>query len=49
LGSDPAQGLSKDEAETRLSKYGWNEVPERKISPALGLAKKFWGLTAWML
>jgi H+-transporting ATPase len=24
-------------------------VPERKISPALRLAKKFWGLTAWML
>ena len=49
LGSDPALGLSKDEVESRLSKHGWNEVPERKINPALRLARKFWGLTAWML
>jgi H+-transporting ATPase len=49
LDSNPTHGLSKDEAERRLSKYGQNEVLERKISPALRLAKKFWGLTAWML
>lgn len=49
LRSDPARGLSKEEAEVRLSRYGRNEVPERRTSPALRLARKFWGLTAWML
>ncbi len=42
-------GLSKEEAQARLSEYGKNEVPESKESPLLRLASKFWGLTAWML
>ena len=42
-------GLSKEEAGIRLAKYGRNEVPEKKVSPALRLATKFWGLTPWML
>ena len=42
-------GLSKEEAGSRLARYGRNEVPERKVSPALRLAAKFWGLTPWML
>ncbi len=49
LGSNPSLGLSEEEAENRLRKYGRNEVPEKKISPALRLATKFWGLTPWML
>lgn len=49
LKSDATTGLSNEEAQSRLSRYGPNEVVERKINPAIRLAKKFWGLTAWML
>ncbi|MDG7007340.1 MAG: plasma-membrane proton-efflux P-type ATPase [Nitrososphaerota archaeon] len=49
LGSNPTLGLSKEEAASRLAKYGRNEVPDKEANPALSLAKKFWGLTPWML
>jgi H+-transporting ATPase len=42
-------GLAPDEARRRLAEYGPNEVPERKESPLVRLAGKFWGLTPWML
>lgn len=47
--TDPSKGLSEQKALTNLTKYGPNEVPERKVSPLLRLASKFWGFTAWML
>jgi H+-transporting ATPase len=43
------QGLTGAEAETRLKLYGYNEVVEKKTTPLTIFAKKFWGLTAWML
>ena len=49
LGSNSGLGLSDEEAGNRLVKYGRNEVPEKKVRPALRLATKFWGLTPWML
>jgi H+-transporting ATPase len=49
LKSNPESGLKADEAEERLKLYGYNEVPEKKTNPYLRFAKKFWGLTAWML
>ncbi|MEM3186514.1 MAG: plasma-membrane proton-efflux P-type ATPase [Conexivisphaerales archaeon] len=49
LGSDPALGLSEKRALENLSRYGPNEVPEKKVSPVKRLASKFWGFTAWML
>jgi H+-transporting ATPase len=49
LNSDPAKGLKEAEAEKRLKRYGYNEISERKVNPYLSFAKKFWGLTAWML
>lgn len=49
LKSDSENGLKADEAEKRLKLYGYNEVPEKKANPYLSFAKKFWGLTAWML
>ena len=47
--SDSKKGLTGAEAKERLLQYGFNEVPEKKINPAVVLAKKFWGLSAWML
>ncbi len=29
--------------------YGYNEVSEKKANPYVSFARKFWGLTAWML
>lgn len=42
-------GLSSTEVQERLKRYGFNEVPEKKENLAFQFAKKFWGLTAWML
>jgi H+-transporting ATPase len=42
-------GISSSEASSRLSKFGYNEVPVKKTSFALVAAKKFWGITPWML
>ena len=49
LRSDAENGLKEAEAENRLKRYGHNEVSEKKVNPYLSFAKKFWGLTAWML
>ena len=49
LGSDRDAGLAKAEAGARLAKQGPNEVPEKRSHPILRLAKKFWGLSAWMI
>jgi H+-transporting ATPase len=49
VGVDTVNGLSFEEAEKRLSEYGYNEVPEKKPNPILKFATKFWGLTSWML
>ena len=43
------EGLASTEASRRLSQFGYNEVPVRKTSTALLVAKKFWGITPWML
>ena len=42
-------GLSSAEAATRLDREGLNEVPEKKSHPFIRLARKFWGLSAWMI
>lgn len=49
LESNIKEGLSREEIEKRLKKFGYNEVPEKKENPYIKFAKKFWGLTAWML
>jgi plasma-membrane proton-efflux P-type ATPase len=49
LRSDPERGLTDVEAGARLSRDGPNEVPEPKAHPLLGFARKFWGLSAWMI
>ncbi|MGQ9597662.1 MAG: plasma-membrane proton-efflux P-type ATPase [Thermoproteota archaeon] len=49
MGVDGVNGLSSEEAEKRISEYGYNEVSEKKPRPILKFAAKFWGLTPWML
>jgi H+-transporting ATPase len=49
LRSDLTMGLKSVEVESRLKQYGYNEVLEKKTNPFVRFARKFWGLTAWML
>jgi H+-transporting ATPase len=49
LQSDGARGLSAASALERLERQGPNEIPEDKPDPLLRFARRFWGLTAWML
>jgi H+-transporting ATPase len=49
VGSNLETGLPSVEVEKRLKQYGFNEVPEKKTILAIKFARKFWGLTAWML
>ncbi len=36
-------GLSKEEAQQRLEKYGYNEIEEKKVNPFLKFLSYFWG------
>ncbi|MEM3631677.1 MAG: plasma-membrane proton-efflux P-type ATPase [Conexivisphaerales archaeon] len=49
LNTDVNKGLSEDEIKKRIEQYGYNEIEEKKQSSIKRLAKKFWGLTSWML
>ncbi|MBM4429360.1 MAG: plasma-membrane proton-efflux P-type ATPase [Chloroflexi bacterium] len=42
-------GLSESQVQSRREEYGSNEVPERRNNPLWMFARKFWGLSAWML
>jgi H+-transporting ATPase len=42
-------GLKTHEVQERRAKYGYNEVPEKKISFWKRLGKRFWGIIPWML
>lgn len=49
LDSNAKTGLTALEASSRLVRDGVNDVPEQKRHPLLLFARKFWGLSAWML
>jgi H+-transporting ATPase len=49
LGSDPQCGLGNIDARARLAREGANEVPEKPVHPFASFARKFWGLSAWMI
>ena len=42
-------GLETSEVKKRLVEYGYNEVPDKKISFWARLGKRFWGIVPWML
>ncbi len=44
-----SEGLSRAEAQSRLAKYGYNELPEEKTSPLLNFLSYFWGPIPWMI
>jgi H+-transporting ATPase len=44
-----AQGLTSDEARTRLAKYGPNAIPDTAIKPWRMALAKFWAPVPWML
>jgi H+-transporting ATPase len=44
-----AKGLSAQEAENRIAKYGYNELEEKKASPILKFLSYFWGPIPWMI
>jgi len=47
--TDVTKGLSQTEADTNLTKFGFNEVATKKANPLRKFLLKFWGITAWML
>lgn len=46
---NPPAGLSAEEAQRRLRRYGPNEVAEKKAHPVAGFLGKFWAPVPWML
>jgi H+-transporting ATPase len=44
-----ADGLSQADAQARLGKYGYNELPEEKTNPLLKFLSYFWGPIPWMI
>ena len=42
-------GLTQAEVDERLSRYGYNEVPEKRQNRLEMFVKRFWGVTPWML
>ncbi len=46
---DNENGLSSQEVLRRRSKYGLNEVPEKRTRFVVRLGKRFWGIVPWML
>ena len=45
----PPDGLSTEEAARRLTRYGPNELPEKRTSPIIRLLSAFWGPIPWMI
>ncbi|MCP4181338.1 MAG: plasma-membrane proton-efflux P-type ATPase [bacterium] len=46
---DSNKGLSTQEHENRIKKFGANVIPEKKDSFFIRLIKKFWGPIPWMI
>ena len=42
-------GLTIEEAQARLTKYGFNELPEKQVNPYLKFFSYFWGPIPWMI
>jgi len=49
LASSAEMGITTAEAAARLSRDGPNDVPKEPSHPVIQFARKFWGLSAWMI
>ncbi|MFA8301367.1 MAG: plasma-membrane proton-efflux P-type ATPase [Hyphomicrobiales bacterium] len=49
LKADKKSGLSSDEAKSRISSYGKNEIIEKHVPTILKFLKNFWGPIPWMI
>ncbi|RMF29214.1 MAG: plasma-membrane proton-efflux P-type ATPase [Candidatus Nitrosothermus koennekii] len=47
--SSSKDGLDESEAKKLLEKYGYNEIPEKKVNPVLKFLGYFWGPIPWMI
>jgi H+-transporting ATPase len=47
--SSSKDGLSSDEAQARIDKYGYNEITEKKQNMIIKFLGYFWGPIAWMI
>jgi H+-transporting ATPase len=43
--SSDVKGLSALEVEERLHRFGFNEIPEKKVNPFVKFLSYFWGLS----
>ncbi len=42
-------GLTSEEAQERIKKFGLNEIPEKKKNPIIKFLSYFWGPISWMI
>ncbi len=45
----PSEGLTPEDVQRRLGRYGYNEVPEETTNPLLKFLSYFWGPIPWMI
>ena len=44
-----ANGLTESEANSRIGKFGYNEIAEKKRSPLIEFFSRYWGPMPWLL
>ncbi len=49
LNTNLETGLDTSEAKSRLERYGYNEIPEKKVNPIIKFFSYFWGPIPWMI
>jgi H+-transporting ATPase len=42
-------GLTESEIQLRRKQFGFNEIPEKHVSPVMGVLKRMWGPIPWLL